>query len=173
MYEDACLCFEDGSPIVDSHKESSKNHGRLVTRTVRTSQLLHGYSRFPGLHQVVEVKRTVKPWRNGKAVKRTLETELGITSLSPRQAGAKSLMSLMRRHWHIENKAHYIRDDGWREDRQTWRSGNAYTMSLLLSIALNLLRAPSRHWRSDESIASRAETIDYLLTARPREVICA
>ncbi|MHC5058481.1 MAG: transposase [Planctomycetota bacterium] len=48
-------------------------------------------------------------------------TEYGVTSLSPRQAGAEKLMLLMRRHWHVENRNHHVRDDGWREDRQTWR----------------------------------------------------
>jgi hypothetical protein len=120
---------------------------------------------------VIEVQRTVKRLRAGRVVKTTTETEYAITDLSPREANASTLSSLMRRHWHIENKSHHIRDDVWREDRQTWRSGNAYTMFVVLSIALDLLRAPSRHWSDHASMVERAEKVDFLLTSKPCEVL--
>lgn len=165
------MCFADGEPICSRFTKTEKSHGRLTTRRVRCSQLLHGYSTFPGLRQVIEVTRTVKHLRGEKVVRTTVEIEYAITSLSPREGNARTLLSLMRRHWHIENKSHHIRDDGWREDRRTWRSGNAYSMHVLLSIALNLLRAPSRHWLDATSMTERSEQLDYLLTAQPCAVL--
>jgi hypothetical protein len=35
---------------------------------------------------------------------------IGITSLSPEEASPKRLLDLVRSHWHIENKIHWVRD---------------------------------------------------------------
>lgn len=138
---------------------------------MQTSQVLHEYSTFPGVHQVMKIHKEVRRLRRGKVVKRSRITRYAITDLSPRQASARTFFSLVRRHWHIENKSHYVRDDGWREDRQTYRSGNAFTMFLLLSIATNLLRTPSRHWTDSASMVERAEHVDYLLTCAPQQML--
>ena len=46
-----------------------------------------------------------------------------------------------------ENRHHYVRDDRWREDRATWRTGDsAFVMFLLLAISLNLPRTASPLW---------------------------
>lgn len=164
LLDDTKICFEDDSaPIAAEAERTDKAHGKLVERHARTSQLLHGYSTFPGLHQVIEVKRKVTEQKTGKV---TNEIEYGIASLSPREADAKTLMSLMRRHWGIENKNNHVRDDSWREDRQVWRRGNAaYSMSMLLSIAMNLLRARSPHWSKKTSMTERGEIVnDFTLS---------
>jgi predicted transposase YbfD/YdcC len=36
------------------------------------------------------------------------ETVYGITSLTPEQADASRLNSLVRSHWHIENRSHWV-----------------------------------------------------------------
>ena len=98
--------------------------------------------------------------------------EYGVTSLSPRQAGAERLMLRMRRHWHVENRNHHVRDDGWREDRQTWRAPRlAYAMRTLLGLALNLLRTRSPHWRDGEAMVARAEAIIYMATVAPEKLL--
>jgi predicted transposase YbfD/YdcC len=166
------LCFEPGAPLADEHTSAEKGHGRLVERTCRTSQLLHGYSLFPGIHQAVEVTRRVMHLKRGRVTKETTEVEYGVTSLSPRQAGAEKLTLLMRRHWHVENRNHHVRDDGWREDRQTWREPRiAYAMHVLLGLALNLLRTRSRHWRDEDAMVARAEAIDYLASVAPAALL--
>jgi predicted transposase YbfD/YdcC len=160
------LCFEDPeAPIVDRASSTEKGHGRITRRTCRTSQLLHGYSDFPGLWQVAEEKRRVKDLVTGKV---TEETAYGLFSLSPREASARTCMKIMRRHWHVENKNNHVRDDSWREDRQVWRRGRAaYVMSMLLSIALNLLRTMSPHWRDETPLTERAAIVnDLSLTPR-------
>ncbi len=163
------LCFEDGeAPIVGSARSIQKKHGRLVTRRARTSQLLHGYTEFAGLWQVIEIRRRVTNCRTGEVTK---EVQYGISSLSPRTAGAKTCMKLLRRHWHVENKNNHVRDDSWREDRQVWRRGRtAYTMSMFLSIALNLLRTMSPHWRDRTPLTERAAIVNDL-SLTPRKLL--
>jgi predicted transposase YbfD/YdcC len=72
---------------------------------------------------VVEVTSHVKELRRGKVVKETVTVSYAATDLSPRQANAKVLDRLLRRHWMIENRDHYVRDNRWREDRE--RGGRA------------------------------------------------
>jgi len=158
------LCFEDpDAPIVGRSRSSEKGHGRTATRVCRTSQLLHGYTDFPGLHQAVEVKRRVKKHSTGKV---TRETAYAVASLSPRRADSRTCMKLMRRHWMVENRNNHVRDDGWREDRQVWRRGRAaYVISMLLGVALNLLRSRSRHWDDDTPLTQRAAIVNDLCLA--------
>jgi predicted transposase YbfD/YdcC len=162
------LCFEDAeAPIAGRASSAEKGHGRTTRRVTRTSQVLHGYTDFPGLRQAVEQKRRVRRNRTGKV---TDETAYAVLSLSPRRADAETCMKLVRRHWHVENKSNHVRDDSWREDRQVWRRGRtAYVMSMMLSIALNLLRAPSPHWRDKTPLTERAAIVNDL-TLTPRKL---
>ena len=48
----------------------------------------------------------------------------GLTSLGAGQAGPEELAALVRRHWHIENRLHYVRDFTYDEDRCRVRVGN-------------------------------------------------
>jgi predicted transposase YbfD/YdcC len=163
------LCFEDAdAPVAGRATSTEKGHGRITRRVCRSSQLLHGYTDFPGLWQVVEEKRRVTNLATGRL---TEETAYAVTSLSPRRASARTCMKIMRRHWHIENKNHHVRDDSWREDRQVWRRGRAaYVMSMLLSIALDLLRTRSPHWRDGTPLTERAAIVNDL-TLTPRKLL--
>lgn len=160
------LCFEDPTaPIADGASRTEKGHGRIVTRWVRTSQVLHGYSAFPGLHQAIEVQRETVHLGTGEVRN---EIEYGVTSLPPWRAGAEALMELLRGHWSIENRSHHVRDDSWGEDRQVWRRGHgAATMSVLLGLALALLQGRSPHWPPGAPKTARAEAVRDL-TLDPR-----
>ncbi len=114
----------------------------------------------------------MKQLRAGKVVKETHEFEYGATNLSPRQANAKVLDKLLRRHWMIENRNHYVRDTYWNEDRQTWRTGStAFVMFVLVSIAMNLLRAASPRWTDQTPMPRRSMAADYTLTVAPETVL--
>ena len=163
------LCFTADAPICSRTQAAEKGHGRFVQRTCRTSQLLHGYSDFPGLYQAIELRRETTYLRTGRS---TCELEYAVTSLAPRVASAAQLLLLLREHWAIENKDFHVRDDSWREDRQVRRNANAaFALHLLSALALNLLRTPSAHWSGAEPLNARAEIIDYLSATRPRAVI--
>lgn len=126
---------------------------------------MHGYADFPGLRQVIEVRRQTINIRTGEVQD---EVDYGVTSLSPSEADAQTLMLLLNRHWGIENRNHHVRDDSWREDRQVWRKGNgAHTMSTLLGIALNLLRARSPYWTTKTFLTHRSDTIRDLTLNYP------
>ena len=94
------------------------------------------------------------------------------TNLSPRQANAKVLDKLLRRHWMIENRNHYVRDNRWREDRATWRSGDsAFVMFLLPTSSLNLLRTASPLWTDRTPMMQRSIAAGHTLTAAPETLL--
>lgn len=53
----------------------------------------------------------------------TREVSYGITSLPRGRADARHLLGLVRRHWGIENRLHYVRDMTLGEDACRVRSG--------------------------------------------------
>ena len=73
------LCFDDPeAPIAGCARSAEKGHGRTTQRRCRTSQVLHGYTDFPGLWQAVEEKRRVEDQATGKV---TDETAYAVLSL--------------------------------------------------------------------------------------------
>jgi len=138
----------------------------------RTSQLLHGYSEFHGLHQAVEITSRARDVRKGEAAKDTTTVSHAVTDHSPREVGAAQLDRLARRHWMAENRDHRVRDNHWREDRGTRRSGKAaFVMFPLVSISLNLLRTVSPRWTGATPMTKRSTAVDYAVTVAPQELV--
>jgi hypothetical protein len=120
----------------------------------------------------VEVTSRVQELRRGKVAKQTTTVAYAATDLSPRQAGAAQLDALLRRHWMAENRHHYVRDNRWREDRATWRTGrSAFVMFLLLAISLNLLRTASPLWTDHTPMTLRSIAADYAVTIAPETLV--
>jgi predicted transposase YbfD/YdcC len=114
-----------------------KGHGRFEKRTLTTSSWLVGYSDWPGLAQVFKLERTVTDLVTGQTHPALV---YGITSLTPDEADPKRLLSLVRRHWSIENGLHYRRDRTLREDACRLKTGHApQVMTLLNNLVLGLL----------------------------------
>jgi predicted transposase YbfD/YdcC len=66
----------------------------------------------------------------------------GITSLSEEKADAKQFVALVRRHWHIENKSHWVQDVIFDEDSSQLRLGRLpHIMATLRNAVISLLRA--------------------------------
>lgn len=100
---------------------------------------LTGYLRWPGLQQVFRLERQVVLRRTG-AVRE--EVVYGVTSLPPERATAAHLLAAVRCHWTIENRAHWVRDVTFDEDRATVRTGSIpEVMAALRNTAIGLLRA--------------------------------
>jgi hypothetical protein len=97
-----------------------KGHGRIERRTLRTTRLLTAGSKWAGLQQGFEItrERTI-------GSQKTVEVVYGITSLPPDRADARTLLTLLRHHWRIENQLHYVRDVTFGEDACRVRSGHA------------------------------------------------
>jgi predicted transposase YbfD/YdcC len=90
-----------------------KQHGRLEIRQLRTSAELGEYlaPHWPSVAQVFQVERIVT--RQGKT---TQDLAYGMTSLPTTRLPAEALLTLIRHHWHIENRSHWRRDVTLGED---------------------------------------------------------
>lgn len=122
--------------------------------------LLTLHQKWPGLRQGFELtrERTVK----GET---TVEVIYGITSLGPQRADARRLLELVRGHWLIENRLHWVRDVTLREDACRVRKGSApQVLAALRNTVVHLLSVQA----AQEKDLSRAGASDYL-AANPTE----
>jgi predicted transposase YbfD/YdcC len=132
-----------GSPVacrVERQRvvEREVGHGRIERRELICSDVLAGEGVFPGLVRIFRLTRERQEKKSGK---REVEVTHGIASLAKQQAGPRRLLALTRRHWHIENKSHYVRDVTYREDASLVREGTiAQVMAALRNTAIGLMR---------------------------------
>jgi predicted transposase YbfD/YdcC len=122
-------------------------HGRIEQRRLQTSDILVGYSDWPGLAQVFQLERQVIKKKTGEVRE---EAVAGVTSLAPERADATRLLALVRGHWHIENKSHWVRDVTFDEDRSQVRCGHIpQVMAALRNTTIGLMR-----WAGETNIAA-------------------
>jgi hypothetical protein len=119
---------------------------------------------WPHVRQICRLERHRIPVRQrvptGPA---SVEVSYFITSLPPERANAARLLTLIRGHWGIENRLHYVRDVTFDEDRSAVRSGAApQVMAATRNLVLALLRR-QRH----SNIAAALRTF----ASRPRSAI--
>ncbi len=138
-------------PPVGDRQETARTrdigHGRIEQRNITTSEALVGYSDWPGLAQVFELGRHVIIQNTGEE---RVEVVYGVTSLRPERATPGHLLALVRGHWQIENKSHWVRDVTFDEDRSQVRCGNIpQVMAALRNTAIGLLR-----WAGHTNIAA-------------------
>ncbi|HYN26539.1 MAG TPA: ISAs1 family transposase [Pyrinomonadaceae bacterium] len=113
-------------------------HGRIEQRHLQTSDVLAGYSAWPGLAQVFQVERQVIVQKTGEVRK---EVVVGVTSLPLARADAGQLLALVRGHWKIENQSHWVRDVTFDEDRSQVRCGSIpQVMAALRNTVIGLMR---------------------------------
>ena len=123
-----------------------QRHGRLERRELwaLADPELNGYvgstgtvgEGWPHLQQVCRVER----WRTVKGRVR-VEVSYAVTSLSPTVAGADRLLRILREHWHIENRVHWVRDVTLDEDCSQVRTGAApQVMAALRNLTTTLVR---------------------------------
>jgi hypothetical protein len=87
--------------------------------------MLNEYLDRPGLAQVYRLERKFTWLRQGQVIRRSCETEYGITSLSRVQTSPADLLRYRRQHWCIETGLHYRRDVTFREDATRTTKGAA------------------------------------------------
>jgi hypothetical protein len=137
---------------------TEKGHGRLERRGLRVRRDLAGYSAFPGLAQVAELKKEVVFLATGE-IKRV--TRYLVTSLGPEKADPAHLLAVARRHWGIENRWFHVADDGFGEDRQVLQDHDrGQVLGLLRGAALNLLRGRCDLWGDETPLTARAEWVN-------------
>ncbi|BCJ50432.1 ISAs1 family transposase [Actinoplanes sp. NBRC 14428] len=97
-----------------------RGHGRRETRTVKAVTLhTPGGIAFSHAQQAIRITRT-----RIVAGKTSRETAYLTVSLPAGHATARDLQTWIRRHWHIENRLHHVRDVTFREDLHQARTGN-------------------------------------------------
>jgi hypothetical protein len=128
--------------------EPKARHGRRETRQVwaladpalnaRVGEAGTHEAPWPHVAQVLRIRRERIDGRAGEIAE---EVAYAITSLAPARADARRLLALLRGHWRIENQLHWVRDETFREDRSTIRTGAApQAMAACRNLVLALLR---------------------------------
>jgi predicted transposase YbfD/YdcC len=120
---------------VTEHSSVSTGHGRRVRRTIKVVAA-PAWITFAGAAQVAQIRRTTT-----RAGKKTVEVVYVITSADHRAAPPAVLAAWVQGHWGVENRAHWVRDVIYDEDRSQVRTGNApQVMATLRNTAVSLLR---------------------------------
>jgi predicted transposase YbfD/YdcC len=102
------------TPLPEGQAQTvSAGHGRIESRYLTVSSQLNDYLDWPHLGQVFRLQRVTHCQKTGKL---TYQVTFGITSLAADDASPERLMHLIRIHWHIENRLHYVRDVTFHED---------------------------------------------------------
>lgn len=124
------------APGSEHHVETDRSNGKIVRRAIWTVPA-DGIE-FPGVAQVFRIRRDTFDHAGNRLSKEIVH---GVTSLTTDQASPAFLAQLIRRHWGIENKSHWIRDTVYREDHQHAYAGTgAQVMATLRNLVLGLLR---------------------------------
>ncbi len=153
LHDDLKLLFDDAiehgfeGMSRDIHETVEKGHGRIETRKVwvtREVDWLRERGDWVGLRSAVrvETRREVLDSAGGKP-KVSVERRHYISSLDPldQGQGAEWFGSVIRSHWGIENKVHWVLDVVFREDDLRLRSENlAENFSRVQRLVMNLLR---------------------------------
>lgn len=124
------------APGTEHHVETDTSKGRIVRRAIWVAPA-DGVE-FPGAAQVFRIRRDTFDHEGTRLSKEVVH---GVTSLNSDQAGPAKIADLVRRHWAIENRSHWVRDVVYAEDDQHAYAGTgAHTMATLRNLALGLLR---------------------------------
>lgn len=143
LLDDVTLLFADPPPgeRFATATTVSKHGGRLEVRALRASATLAAYLQaagWPAADLVLEVTSRVR-WPQHPARPVRQQVRYYLTSLPARTPPAV-LLGLVRRHWHIENRLHWVRDVTLGEDACQVRSGRApQVLAVLRNVVVGLL----------------------------------
>lgn len=125
---------------ISTMSTEDRGHGRIERRTLTVMSLSEEDNLdWPGARQIGSITRVRINLRTGEILSR--ETTCFVTSLSSEQASPQNLLAIVRGHWTIENRVHYVRDVTLAEDASPIRKGNSpQVMTTLRNLVLTLLR---------------------------------
>lgn len=117
-----------------AHTTTNTGHGRHERRTIQVLPAPENVG-FPHAAQAFLIERYITDPTTGKI---SAVAVLGVTSLTTDPA---RLARLVRQHWEIENRLHWVRDVTYREDASRIRTGNApRVMASLRNLAITAFR---------------------------------
>ena len=115
---------------------------RLLTATSVLNDYLHHLG-WPHVNQVFRLQPIVHRNPTGRL---SYEVVFGITSLSSQQASPARLLEIMRHHWHIANRLHYVRDVTFGEDACRLRTPHLqHGLAFMLEVNSDLLHNHFTH----------------------------
>ena len=118
-----------------AYQARERGHGRTERRTLKVTAVAAGLA-FPHAAQAIQVVR-----RRAVKGKRSAETCYAVTSLTVTQASHAQLAAIIRGHWGIEDRLHWVRDMAFDEDRSQVRTGDCpRVMASLRNLAITILR---------------------------------
>ena len=126
-----------------------------------------GYANLHGRRQALRIEREREVLKTGK---RSIEVTYSLTSLGADRAGPEELLALVRNHWPIENRLHYVRDVTYDEDRcRAWVRHLPRNLACLTNAAIAIVRC-NRRFRylpeANRHYAARAQdALDTILSA--------
>lgn len=127
------------APFMERSVDIDKGHGRVEVRTVdicRDLSWLSTPERWQNLDFFVRVERERTILSTGK-----VSTETAYYIGSNPKATAESSGLQIRRHWSIENEAHWVLDMAFREDEARHRARNVgKNMTIIRQFALNVIK---------------------------------
>jgi predicted transposase YbfD/YdcC len=122
-------------PVARDTRE--RGHGRDERRVMKVTAVAAGLA-FPHAAQAIQIVRRRRI--SGKK-KWSRETVYAITSLTAPQASPAALAAIIRGHWMIEDRLHWVRDMDYDEDRSQVRTASGpRVMATLRNLALTILR---------------------------------
>ena len=125
-------------PVTSDTRETG--HGRREHRTLKATAVARGLA-FPHAAQAIQITRRRATARKGQKRKWATETVYVITSLTAAQASPAKLAAMLRGHWAIEDRLHWIRDVIYDEDRSQIRTASGpRVMATLRNLAISILR---------------------------------
>jgi predicted transposase YbfD/YdcC len=120
-------------PVAYTKRE--RGHGRTERRTLKVTAVAKGLD-FPCAAQGIKITR-----RRKVKGKWSRETCYAVTSLTLTQATYPQLAAIIRGHWGIEDRLHWVRDMDFDEDRSQIRTASGpRIMASLRNLAITILR---------------------------------
>jgi len=118
-----------------AYTKAERGHGRTERRTLKITSVAAGLA-FPHAAQAIRIVR-----RRKVKGKWSAETCYAVTSLTVTQASAARLAAIIRGHWGIEDRLHWVRDMDFDEDRSQVRTASGpRIMASLRNLVITILR---------------------------------
>jgi predicted transposase YbfD/YdcC len=121
--------------VPKAYDKRERGHGRTERRTLKVTAVAAGLA-FPHATQAIQIVRRRK--LKGKWSRQTC---YAVTSLTVTQATYAQLAAIIRGHWGIEDRLHWVRDLDFGEDRSQVRTASGpRIMASLRNLAITILR---------------------------------